>query len=236
MNKVNLLQPINNELVHTFRPQFVFQGATDFGLCRYVIEVSATSDFLGAVFTYSQVDNVAEWPTPYQQSIHPMAFAPPAARIVFPDGKYYWRVYAYSFDCLVLLAESGVQSFVIEGATYQWKVGLEGNEVPFKPSNMSVDIRRIQYGRSYVEKRIIKVDFAHMNQAKRDELYAEFARAEVLKFHDNMGNIIDVYWGEVDRSLDGSGHPPDKPVFGINQSNMIAGAIRWNGTAIFSEG
>ena len=118
---------------------------------------------------------------------------------------------------------------------YDWKIGLSGAQIIFIPVNPGVEIEVKKFGRSNVEKRKFKVTFAHMDQDKRNALYAEFSRYTSLRLQDNLGVNYDVYWGECERSLDGTAHQPDKPEFGIDRSNMVGGVLRWNGTAIFSE-
>jgi len=207
------------------------------GICRY------NSNFTPPPVPYenSYVNGgnlgiLSEWQKPFYNAMDAVNFAPPESRKIAPNGTYYWRVIAYPGDYQdMILAVSETRKLIIQGAAYKWKVGIDGGEVEFKPSHTSVTTETMKCGLLNNEKHKFKVDFAHMEKAKRDALYNEFSRKMALRFHDNMGNIYNVYWGECERSLNGTAHAPDKPVFGIDRSNLIGGALRWNGTAIFTE-
>ena len=204
------------------------------GVARY------TKDFIP--FTtpfendYLPLGNPSEWSQYKFGSMDLASFIPPYSRKISPGGKWYWRVLAYPGDYQdTILATSETREFTIAGAAYKWQVGLEGSEVSFRPSNTTVTTETVKYGRMRVEKKKFTVVFAPMNETQRNLLYAEFARKRVLKFHDNTGGIYNVYWGDVERSLNGTAHPPSKEQFGIIATNLVGGARRFAGTAVFSE-
>jgi len=114
-----------------------------------------------------------------------------------------------------------------------FQIGDVGAEIEFKATTFDEEV--VRYGRLKVEKRVFKLSLPHIDKTKRDLLYTEFQKSKVLNFIDNNGNAYFVYWGECDRSLDGTAHPPLKPVFGIDRTNMIAGALRWSGNVIITE-
>jgi len=203
------------------------------GVSRYDADfIPYSTPFINAPLPFG---DVSEWPESDYPSMEIASFAPPVSRSL-PEGVWYWRAKAYPHDYSdTALAETEVRKFTITQAAYPWRVGISGSEVEFIPSNTTVSENIVRHGRRQIIKRKFKVDFAHMSQDKRDELYTEFQRRHALKFYDNMGNDYWVYWGESDRSLDGTAHQPERPVFGIDRSNMIAGALRWLGTAVFSE-
>lgn len=178
---------------------------------------------------------LSEWSKPYYDSMEHVTFVPPYSKLI-PPGNYFWQVDAYDADYQdYVIASSLVYPFSITEAAYKWKIGLLGSEVEFIPSNNTVKTEIKKYGRTNIEKRKFTVNFADMDAAKRNALYAEFARATVLNFLDNMGGSYTVYWGDCDRTLNGTAYQPDKPLFGIDRSNMIAGALRWSGTSVFTE-
>ena len=207
------------------------------GICRY------RADFMPPPVPYESdwIDggvpgDVSEWSAPMYAAPDIASFTLPALRSLPENGEYYWRVTAYPGEYQdMILGVSETRRLVISGATFDWRVGLAGAEVVFKPSHNTVTIDTIKVGLQRIEKHIIRVDFAHMEKSKRDELFAEYLRRRALNFYDNMGNVYRVYWGECERSLNGTAHPPVKPVFGIDRTNMIAGALRWSGSAIFTE-
>lgn len=188
---------------------------------------------------YFPIGNISDWQAPYYSPFDPVLFSPPADNLISDSGKWYWRVKVYPYKFVdVLIGESRVYSFTIDGATRPWRVGTAGQEIEFIPSNQTVVEEIVRSGRRQIIKRKFTVDFAHMKKEKRDALYAEFALKTSLRFHDNMGNAYWVYWGDVsvrERTLNGTAHAPNKPIFGIDRSNMIAGALRYSGTAVFSE-
>lgn len=207
------------------------------GICRYRTNftpppVPYESDWVeGGV-----PGDVSEWSAPYYPAQDVAVFTPPELRKLPANGEYYWRVTAYPGEYQdMILGVSETRRLVVSGATVDWRIGLPGSEVVFKPSHNTVTIDTMKAGLQRIEKHKIRVDFAHMNKAKRDELYTEFLRRQALNFIDNMGNTYRVYWGDCERSLNGTAHPPVKPIFGIDRTNMIAGVLRWSGSAVFTE-
>lgn len=236
MYKINVIYPQYKDVVPSIYPRFTMQMTEDVGDVCYKIEVSDTPDFSGMVIEYNQLNEVSEWSVAYFASLDVAWFVPPDDRPIPGDGQWYYRVTAYEalFPNPILVL-SPIFPFTIQGGTYKWRVGKANQEVEFKPSRTTVSEEIVRTGRKSILKRKFTIDFAHMKQEKRDALYAEYDRQHALRFYDNRGNSYWVYWGEVERSLDGTAHQPDKPAFGIDRSNIISGALRWTGTAVFSE-
>jgi len=175
------------------------------------------------------------WSEPYFNSIDLSYFIPPDSQPI-PNGKWYYKVSAYTAPYSdIILAESQTYEFTIEGGTQKWRIGTAGSQIDFKPSKSTVTDEIVRYGRRQIIKKKFTIDFAHMNEEKRTALYNEFNKNRALILTDNLGNDYYVYWGEVERTLGATAHQPIRPVFGIDRSNMISGALRWSGSSVFSE-
>lgn len=203
------------------------------GVCRW------TSNFTPPAYAYENsgapIGVVSEWDQSSQNSGERVIFVPPYSRKL-SNAHYYWKVLAYPSDYSdYILATSDIYQFTISEASYKWMVGLSGSEIEFIPSKNTVTTDIQKFGRTNIEKRKFTVKFMDMDTVQRNLLYNEFARRTVLKFHDNMGGVYNVYWGEVERTMNGTAYQPSQPKFGIDRSNLIAGALRWNGTSTFSE-
>jgi len=242
-----LIAPYNTETIHTFFPQFVFQGHSSSGApLQYRVEVSVVPDFLPeATWVFDQTTNPELFYAPTFASGATAYLTPTEANMIAPNNTYYWRVRMYDTVLRLwsgwaywILTEHGHYStwrFTIADATYFWRVGLSGHEVKFRPLQGGWTVETKQVGPEKVMKRTFKVNFMPMQSALRALLYAEYDRRVVLKLWDNLGYIYDVYWGDCDRALSGKALPPDNAVFGIEQINYVPGAIWYGGVSSFTE-
>ena len=227
-----LVYPLNQSVVAVYRPTFSFYGIAPLGgNLKYKLEVASDSAFENPIQSF---DMDTEYPSGQMVSLRP----PIGKEIFNPDAKigpYWWRVRLTDIETGATSRWSRPFSFTIEGGTFRWRIGLRDAEVPFIPEFQGWGMKTEQIGREKAEKHVFTCKFAPMKQAKMEALRAEFRRHTALSLYDHLGDRYDVYWGECERALSGHAHFPDRPLFGIEPLNYIHGALRWSGTAVFTE-
>jgi len=158
-----------------------------------------------------------------------ISFTFPATKYL-PNGTYYWWAWTWStFPVVTNFSE--IRKLVVSGAVYPWKIG--GVEIAPARDGVKEEIEIVGCGR--VEKRTYQITFAPMEEAKRNLLKAVFDLNTWIWLTDNENIQRLVYWGDCDRNISGSAFPPMNRQFGITQTNHISGALRWSGTANFTE-